>query len=154
MLLPPTAGIIFLLNLLAAMVWVGGMVAVTVSTIAARATLEPGQQVQFFRALGRRWAIVSGVALGVFAVTGLLLAGEPGSWTGTEVAVAALTAAVALLTVAGVRNARAVQRLRAQALAEGDVVGGDGLRRARQTANVLRGLIAAVTLAAVLTAAL
>lgn len=142
------------LNVLAAMVWTGGMVAVAVATVAARQTLEPEQQVRFFRALGRRYGVVSGVALALFALSGLLLAGEPSGWSGTEIAVAALTLMAAALTVAGVINAREVQRLRAEQLEQGeDVVGGEpGLRRARRTANVLRALIALVTLSAVIVA--
>ncbi len=151
-MLAQPAQILLSLNLLAAMVWTGGMVAVSVATVAARQTLEPDQQVRFFRALGRRYGVVSGLALVLFAVTGAVLAGSPGSWSATETAVAVLTAVVAALTVAGVINARAVQRLRAQAL-EGGGSGDDaGLRKARRTANVLRGLIALVTLAAVITA--
>lgn len=139
--------VLFLVNLLAAMTWTGGMVAVTVATIAARHTLPPEQQVRFFRALGRRYGIASGVALALFAATGVGLAGEPSEWTGTETAVAALTAVVAGLTVLGVLNARAVQRLRGQALERPDDAELAGRHRAAaRTATALRALIAAVTL--------
>lgn len=150
----PLAQILFSLNLLAAMVWTGGMVAVVVATIAARQTLEAEQQVRFFRALGRRYGVVSGLALALFAITGVALAGDPGGWSAAEATVAVLTVLVAALTVAGVLNARAVQRLRAAALArERDDSETEGrLRAARRTANALRGLIALVTLAAVLVA--
>lgn len=147
------AQLLFSLNLLAAMVWTGGMVAVALTTVAARQTLEADQQVRFFRALGRRYGVVSGLALALFAVTGFALAGDPSGWSGTEIAVAVLTAAVAGLTVAGVLNAREVQRLRAELLERADDRADDHrLQRARRTANVLRGLIAAVTLAAVIVA--
>ena len=92
------------------------MVAVTVATTAARRTLGPEEQVRFFRALGRRYGITAGLALTIFAITGLALAGAPAGYTATQTAVAALTALIAALTAIGVINARAVQRLRAQAL--------------------------------------
>ena len=148
----PAADILNSLNLLGAMIWTGGMVAVTVATIAARQTLEPKQQVSFFAALGRRYGIVSGAALAIFIVSGLVIAGDPADWTGTETAIAALTAAAAALTVLGVINARAVQRLRSQAIAAGDRDSDSRLRNTRRTATVLRVLIALVTLAAVLVA--
>lgn len=145
--------VLYPLNLLAAMVWTGGMVAVTVATVAARRALEPAEQVRFFRALGRRYEIVASGALLVFAVTGVALAGRPSDWTGAESAVAALTALVAVLTIVGVLNARAVQRLRSQALAKSDDALDRRLRNAARTAAAVRILIAAVTLAAVITAA-
>lgn len=148
------AQILLTLNLLGAMVWTGGMVAVAVATIAARQTLEPDQQVRFFRALGRRYGVVAGLALVLFAATGAVLAGDPAGWTATETAVALLTAVVAALTVAGVINARAVQRLRAGAIERGETADDGRLRSARRTANALRGLIALVTLAAVIIATL
>jgi len=148
-----TGQILLSLNLLAAMVWTGGLVAIATSTLAARETLPAADQVGFFRSLGRRWALVSGLALALFAVTGIGLAGAPGDWSSTERAVAALTLAVALLTLLGVRNARAVQRLRARSLTPGEGPGTE-LDGARRTAHLLRGLIALATLAAVLVATL
>jgi len=133
-------------HLLAAMIWTGGMVAVTVATTAARRTLGPEEQVRFFRALGRRYGITAGLALTIFAITGLALAGAPAGYTATQTAVAALTAI-------GVINARAVQRLRAQALADpADAPLASRLRSTARTATALRAAIALVTLAAVLTA--
>lgn len=146
------AQILVSVNVLAAMVWTGGMVAVTVATVAARGTLDAEQQVRFFRALGRRYAVVAGAALALFAATGLALAGDPAGWTTIEAAVAALTALVALLTVVGVRNARAVQRLRATALTGDEPETERQLRGARRNARALRALIALSTLAAILVA--
>lgn len=140
-------------HLLAAMVWTGGMVAVAVATTAARRTLAPEDQVRFFRALGRRYGITAGLALTIFAITGLALAGAPTGYTATQTAVAALTALIAALTVIGVMNARTVQRLRAQALADpADAPLASRLRTAARTATALRAAIAIVTLAALLTA--
>lgn len=153
-LMLPTADILDTLNLLGAMIWTGGMVAVTVATVAARQTLEPQQQVRFFAALGRRYGVVSGAALAVFMVSGLIIAGDPADWTGTEAAIAALAVAAAALTVVGVINARAVQRLRSQVIEAGDRDSDPRLRSTRRTATVLRALIAVVTVAAVIVATL
>lgn len=139
------------LNLLAAMIWTGGMCAIAVATTAARGTLSPADQVRFFRALGHRYSVLSGGALGTFAVSGLALAGAPAGWTATQAAVAGLTALAAALTGVGVRNARAVQRLRAEALADPASAPDDRrLRAARRRATVLRSAIGVVTLGAVL----
>lgn len=148
----PLADILDSLNVLSAMVWTGGLVAVTVATIAARHTLEPEQQVRFFAALGRRYAVVSGAALVLFIVSGLLLAGNPDEWTAAETAVAALTASAVLLTVVGVLNARTVQRLRSRAVGAGTAEHDPLLQRVQRRATALRVLIAAVTVAAVIAA--
>ena len=141
------------LHLLAAMVWTGGMVAVTVATTAARHALGPADQVRFFRALGRRYGVTAGLALFTFAITGLALAGAPAGWTATQTAVAALTTLIAAVTVVGVVNARAVQRLRAQALADpADAPLASRRRTAARTATALRTAIGVLTLASVLTA--
>jgi uncharacterized membrane protein len=145
--------ILVFLNLLAAMIWTGGMCAIAVTTTAARATLSPAEQIRFFRAVGRRYSVLSGGALATFAISGLSLAGTPGQWDATQATVAGLTALTAALTVLGVINARAVQRLRAEALADpADVRLGSRLHAARRSATVLRAAIAIVTLSAVLIA--
>ena len=146
-------GVLVVVALLASMVWTGGLVAVAVATVAARETLGPAEQMRFFRALGRRYGIVSSTALLIFALCGLALAGAPAGWTAAQATVAVLTALTAALTVVGVMNARAVQRLRARALADPDDVPlASRLRAAARTAAALRAAIAIVTLAAVLTA--
>jgi uncharacterized membrane protein len=143
--------VLVFVNVLAAMIWTGGMFAVALATAAARGTLPPAEQMRFFRALGRRYSVLSGSALVTFAVSGFALAGNPDDWTATQRTVAGLTVLTALLTVVGVINARAVQRLRAQALLEpSDVRLAVRLRRAGRSAVVLRSAIAVVTLSAVL----
>lgn len=139
-------------HLLAAMVWTGGLVAVAVATTAARHVLGPAEQVRFFGALGRRYGVTAGLALLIFALTGLVLAGAPAGWTATQAAVAALTALIAALTAIGVANARAVQRLRGRALADpADARLASRLRSAARAATAVRATIAVVTLVAVLT---
>ncbi|MCB0864895.1 MAG: hypothetical protein KDB58_04200 [Solirubrobacterales bacterium] len=138
------------LNLLAAMVWIGGLFAIEAATLAARATLAPLQQVEFFRGLGHRYGLLSCSALLVFAVTGLLLIGAPASWSAEEAALAGLTALVAALTGAAVAAARVTQRL-AWESATGAATDADTGRRRdswRRLASWLRMLIAAASLAA------
>ena len=142
--------VLVFLSILAAMIWTGGMCAIVVATVAARGTLAAAEQVRFFRALGRRYSVLSGGALATFAVSGLALAGSPAGWTGAHAAVAGLTALTAGLTGVGVINARAVQRARAQALAEpanGSLAA--RLRALRRSAALLRASIAGVTLGAI-----
>lgn len=136
-------------NILAAMIWTGGMCAIAVATTAARGTLAAADQVRFFRALGRRYSVLSGSALATFAGSGLALAGAPGDWTVTQAVLAGLTVLASALTGVGVVNARAVQRIRAQPLAEAAAESAARLRTLRRSATVLRVSIAIVTLGAV-----
>lgn len=142
--------VLVFLNILAAMIWTGGMCAIAVATTAARGTLSGADQVRFFRALGRRYSVLSGGALAIFAISGLALAGTPGDWTVTQATVASLTVLTAALTGVGVINARNVQSVRVRALAEpADVSLAARLRALRRSAAVLRASIAVVTLSAV-----
>ena len=139
-----------IVNLLAGIIWTGGLVAVAVATRAARSTLGERDQIEFLRAFGRLYGVVAGSALLLFAISGIALAGAPGGWSGSEVTLAVLTVLVAALTAVGVRNARLVGRLRTAALA--DDADDAGLRSAARAAGVLRAAIAVVTLIAVVVA--
>ncbi|HKN94583.1 MAG TPA: hypothetical protein VJU60_09640 [Thermoleophilaceae bacterium] len=135
---------LLVLNLLAAAVWVGSLAALAVVTRTARQVLDPPAQLAFFRALGRRYALVGGGALAVALATGAaLVSGE--RWTAELTTLVALTVALVLATAAGVRQARRVNRLRARQ-AEWS--------RAARTAGLLRAAIAAFTLAIVIDVAL
>jgi putative copper export protein len=138
------------LNLLAAAVWVGGLVALVVVARVARATLDPRAQLAFFRMLGRRYGMVGGAALLVAIVTGALLLRDE-DWTGSLTVLAALTAALVLATALGVAQARWVNRLRERQYREPADPGGDGvIARQAARAGILRAAIAAITLAIVL----
>jgi len=136
------------------MVWVGGLVAVAVATAAARASLGEREQVEFFRALGRRYGVVSGAALAAFALTGLILLGDPGRWSPRESTTAGLVLLIACSTAAGVRAARRTQQAAAQALVDPNAAAQAQLTTARRRSVGLRALIATATLAAVLVATL
>jgi putative copper export protein len=58
------------LHLIAAAVWVGGMVMLALAVGAARRTVAETERVGLFRALGRRFAIAGGVAMVVLIATG------------------------------------------------------------------------------------
>jgi putative copper export protein len=134
-------------NLLAGAVWVGSLAALTVVTRTARQTLEPQAQVTFFRALGRRYGIVGTGALAVAIATGAGLLSDQ-RWTGQLTALAALTAALVLVTALGMRQARRVNRLRAR---RDDTAAAE---RAARRAGLLRAAIALLTLAIVIDVAL
>lgn len=135
---------LLILNLLAAAVWIGSLAALAVVTRTARQVLDPPAQVAFFRALGRRYAVVGGAALALAIATGgALIEGE--RWTAELTTLIVLTAALVLATGAGVGQARRVNRLRARQAEWG---------RAARTAGLLRATIAAITLAIVIDVAL
>ena len=124
---------------LAASIWVGGLVAVFIVVRAASRTLEPAQRVEFFRALGRSYGIVGSIALLVALASGaILLDGHP--WDGLMVAAVVVAGVLLVATAAGMARARAMTRLRRQAITE---VGSEPL-----VARVHRGAIVAATLRA------
>lgn len=132
------------LNLLAASIWVGGLVAIFVVARAATATLEPAQRVAFFRTLGRSYGIVGGVALLVALLSGaIMLGGHP--WDGLLVAAVVVAVALLAATAAGMTQARAMTRLRRRALESPGLE--ERVRREARVAAALRGTIALLTLA-------
>jgi putative copper export protein len=70
------------LHLIGAAVWAGGLVFLGISAAVARRTIPAGERVAFFRALGRRFAIVAAVAAAAIAATGIEMAVERlASWS-------------------------------------------------------------------------
>jgi uncharacterized membrane protein len=134
------------LQALSASVWVGGLVAIFVVARVAAATLDPPTRVAFFRSLGRSYGIVGSVALLVALATGaLLLHGHP--WDGLLVATAIAAGALLVTTVVGMAQARAMTRLRRQALTgAGGVALDPRIRRGAALAAALRGAIALLTM--------
>lgn len=130
---------------LATAVWVGGFVALVVVARAARHAVSMPERIAFFRAVGRSYGVVAGVALVVGLASGaVLLAGR--SWTGSLVATVVVAGLLVAATVVGVAQARRMTRLRRRAL--DDAVGlTDRLRRAARRAALLRGGIGVLSLA-------
>lgn len=136
-------------NLLAAAVWVGSLAALAVATRAADETLDPKTRVAFFRALGRRYGKVGGLALTIAIGTGAgLVAGQP--WTTSLTVLAALISALVVTTVVAVAQARRVNQLRGQLhLGRTRMHDGNSVTRHARRARLLRAAIALLTVAAV-----
>ena len=137
------------LHVLATSIWVGGFVAILVVARVAGSTLEPAQRVAFFRALGRSYAVVGGLALLIAIGSGAaLLAGHPRS---PQLIAAGIVAAALLITTAvGVAQARAMTRLRRRALTAGRGASLDRqVQRGAALATALRATIGILTLALV-----
>ena len=100
---------------LAAATWVGGLVTAIVVVRSAHVSLPPPQRVQFFQALGRGYLAVLGTSFVVaVAAGGWLLRAHP-----RDAALAGLAlsiTALALSTVAGIAQARAMTRSRRRAI--------------------------------------
>lgn len=146
----PTAAATALLALfvLATSVWVGGLVTLAVVARVTRG-LSPPDRVQTFRGIGRTYGPIGAGALAVGLALGLVL-----SWDEPKDALFATTLAVAaalvVVTAVGVAQARAMTRLRLEALqAPGDRTLERRVRRGAGRASGLRALIAVLTLALV-----
>ena len=128
----------------ASAIWIGGLVAIFVVARVASATLDQAQRISFFRALGRSYGIVGGVAL-LVALTGgaILLDGHP--WDGLLIATAIVAGALMVATVAGIAQARAMTRLRRRALS-GPTLLREQVHRGAIIAAALRGAIGLLTL--------
>jgi uncharacterized membrane protein len=139
--------------LLAASIWIGGFVTLVVVARIARRHLEPADRVEFFRALGRSWGVVSGGALLVVLAGGVVLLNDHG-WDGTAVAAMVLAGCVVLATAAGVVQARGITRLRRRAVGDpGDQTMRHRVRRGARRAAVLRAAIGVLSLATLYLAA-
>lgn len=141
-------------ELLASCIWVGSLVCLAVVANAARRVLDVPSQVAFFRAVGRRYALVGTGALFVAIGIGLALAWPPSSWTATVDAAVGLAGPLALTTAGGMAQARTMtaRRHRTSSAAD-DPVAAQAVRRGRVLAGALRGVMALMTLAIVVLAA-
>lgn len=139
--------------LIAGAVWSGGLVAIFVVARVATGTMPRQVRVAFFRGLGRAYGIVGGVALVVALAAGAaLLRDQP--WSGLLTGTIATAAALIVVTVIGVVQARRMTRLRRAALREsGDARLAGRIRNGARSATVLRAAIAALTLALLILAA-
>ena len=141
-------------ELVAASIWVGSLVCLAVVTAAARRVLDTPSQVALFRAVGRRYGLVGTTALLVAIGTGLALSWPPAAWSPITDSAVALAGLLVIASGVGMAQARAMTRLRRQATSAPEDQGlAVSVRRGRLLANMLRGLMAAVTLAIVVLAA-
>ncbi len=143
-MLPLGASVILVVvHVVAAAIWIGGLVAIFVVARAASATLDRAQRIAFFQALGRAYGIVVGAALLVALLSGAILLDDH-PWDGLLTASAVVAVALLVATVAGVAQARAMTRLRRSALASATLA--RKVRRGAIMAAALRGAIAILTL--------
>jgi len=149
-----TSAPVVALEILSASVWIGSLVSLAVVSQAARKVLEGSAQVAFFRAVGRRYAIVGTASLLGAIGDGLAMAWPPATWTATIDAAVALAGVLVLATAAGMAQARLMGTLRRRAMeSPDDHATRASVRRGRRLATSLRLLMAADTLAIVVLAA-
>ncbi len=150
-----TGAPIVALEILSASVWIGSLVCLAVVSRAARTVLDGPGQVAFFRAVGRRYALVGTGSLLVAIGTGLTMSWPPPTWSATIDAAVALAGLLVLATAAGMAQARTMATLRRRAMTSpADPAARAAARRGRRVATALRLLMAADTLAVVVLAAM
>lgn len=144
--------------ILATAIWTGGYITVPVVAVISSKTLEPSQRVTFFKRFGRAYLRLAGTALVIMYVTGwALIAQIP--WSSDLLRITVASAALLLILIAGIIQARNLTKLRTKALnvKENEPEGLQLLqtiqRRAR-AANVLRALIGVFTVVLVIKATL
>jgi uncharacterized membrane protein len=141
-----TAVLVFV-ALLACSIWVGGFVAIVVVARVARAQLDRPAQIAFFRVLGRRYLVVGLSALVVALAAGVALLTQR-AWDTTALVAVIVAAALVVVTLAGVAQARGMTRLRARAVrSPQDADLARRVRRGAARAVALRAGIGALTLA-------
>lgn len=150
----PVTALLTGLLVLGASVWLGGFVLLILVSRASRQQLEDGARVALFRQVGREFLPVAATAMVVVLVTGgILLGSRP--WDGLATTLVVLVVAVIVTTGAGVRQARAMTRLRRRALAADGALATDvatGARRATALRTLIGVLVLALYAVAVVTA--
>lgn len=134
--------------LLGACVWGGGLVTIAIVVGVTREQLDRTAQVDFLRALGRRYLRVGAPALALALGPGaVLLGGRP--WNLTSSATVVVGVALVVVTAAGVVQAQGMTRLRAEALDPpgDDHVLAQQIRRGSVRATVLRAAIGLLSVA-------
>jgi putative copper export protein len=151
------------LHLIGATTWAGGLVFLGVAVWAARRTIPDDLRVEFFRALGRRFAVVGGLALLVLIGTGSDMAGDRHAWSQltetsygkTLLVKLILVGVVIVLTVIhSTLQGPSLSRLRALAAGRPDDVDLEAqIRRRAAAAGVVSALNLLATLAILVLAA-
>ena len=159
----PIRVVLLALLILGGSVWIGGMAAVTVLARVSSRTLEPAARVRLFRDFGRSYLAVAGTALAVTMLCGAVLLIARG-WDGLATAIAVVTASLAATLAFGVRQARALRRLRETAAGGAETAAGGaesavlravsiGARRALALRSLIGLLSVALFVLAISTAA-
>ena len=142
----PLRVVLLALLILAASVWIGGMAAVTVLARVSGRTLEPAVRVRLFRDFGRSYLALAGTALAVTVICGAVLL-IAGGWDGLATAIALVAAALALALALGVRQARAMRRLRETAADTADPAAQRAVAAGARRALALRSVIGLLSVA-------
>lgn len=136
------------LLILASGVWIGGFVSLIVFSASSKAALPRPERVALFRQVGHRYLRIAVAAAVLVVIPGvILLVARP--FDGLTIAVLVLATAIVAVTWVGVRQARAMTRMRKAALAhpEGDGAGAAAIERAAHRATLLRAGIGVLSLA-------
>jgi copper transport protein len=151
------------LHLIGAAVWAGGLVMLGLAVGAARKTVPEDARVALFRSLGRRFAVVGGIALLVLIATGSDMASDRDVWgrlTDTSygktlLAKLILVGVVIVLTlVHTMLQGPSLSRLRAVAAGRpGDAGLEAQIRRRAVLAGIVSGMLLLATLAILVLAA-
>ena len=151
------------LHLIAAAVWAGGLVMLGLAVGAARRTVPDDARVALFRSLGRRFAVVGGIALLVLIATGSDMASDRDAWSQltdttygkTLLAKLILVGVVIVLTlVHTMLQGPSLSRLRALAAGRPDDAALEAqIRRRAALAGIVSGLLLLATLAILVLAA-
>jgi putative copper resistance protein D len=144
------------LHLIAATVWAGGLVFLGLAATVARRTIPDRERLDFFRLLGRRFAVVGGIALLILIVTGSNMASDRHVWGDltdtsygrTLLAKLILVALVIVLTILhSLVQGPALSRLRRQALLHPN---DDAVQAEIRSRAARAGIVSALTLLATL----
>ena len=144
------------LHLIGAATWAGGLIMLAVVVGAARRRVPEGARVDLLRAVGRRFALVGGIALLVLVATGSDMASDRQVWDDltdtsygrTLFAKLMLVGLVIVLTVVhSAVQGPGLSRLRAQAAERPD---DDELRRRIRAKAARAGVVSLLTLVATL----
>lgn len=140
--------VLLTIHLLALSIWVGSLVALVIVARTARAVLDPATQARFFPTLGRTYGKVGTASLVVALLTGAVLAGSPSDWSASVWGAVASAVALLAVTTAAMGQAHRTGLLR-RAVAGGDASKVEPLRHAVRVTDAMRGVIALLTLVAV-----
>jgi uncharacterized membrane protein len=126
---------------LAASIWVGGLVTIAVVARVASRSLTAADRVTFFWDLGRTYGVVGGVALLTALVAGAVRVRDQ-PMDGVVAAGAAVAAALVVATVVGVVQARRMTKLRRRAAVDAnDPLLCSAVHRGARRAAILRASI-------------
>lgn len=140
--------VVITLGMLGASTWVGSLVCLAVVSAAATKTLDGQSRVALFRRVGRLYGVVGTTSLLTAIMAGLALAWPPSDIDGALALMFVLAGVLVVATAAGMAQARRMTVIRHALLAAPtDARTAARVRRGALVATLLRGSLAAITLA-------